>query len=87
MARRKKPRPGEWCEVHWRDAISIATWVDGETVQIEAKCPDIISRGCLIVDNERQIILASTFSPGQLGEVIGIPQGMVLKIKRVEEPK
>jgi len=87
MARRKKPRIGEWCEVHWADAISIATWVDAERVELEARCPDIVSRGCLIVDNDRQIILASTFSPGQVGEVIGIPRGMVLEIKRIEEPK
>ncbi len=87
MARRKKPQPGEWCEVHWRDAISIATWVDTESVQVEALCPDIISRGCLIVSNARQIILASTFSHGQLGEVIGIPKGMVITIKRIEEPE
>ncbi len=87
MPRRRKPRVGDWCIVHWMDAISIATWVDAERVGTEARCPDIISRGCLLVDTARQIILASTFSHGQVGEVIGIPRGMVVKMERTEEPK
>ncbi len=86
-ARRRKPRPGEWCEVHWRDAISIATWVDVENIQEEARVPDMKSRGCLIVDNARQIILASTFGHELLGEVLGIPKGMIIKITRIAEPK
>ncbi len=84
MARRKKVRVGDWVVVHWIDAISNPSWVDLEKLEEEARCPDAISKGCLVVDNERQITLASTFATGQAGEILSIPKGMVVKIVREE---
>ncbi len=84
MARRKKVRVGDWVIVHWIDAISSAEWVDLEKIEEVARCPDIISKGCLIVQNDRQITIASSFSPPSVGEILSIPAGMVVKMIREE---
>ncbi len=81
MTRKKKPR---FVEVHWQDAISIATWVAADNLEKEARTPDIVSRGWLLVENDRQIIIAGTISSSEVGEVIGIPKGMLIKVRTLK---
>ena len=86
MARRKKAQVGDWVIVEWIDAVSTAVWVDIESLEEVAHCPDFISNGRLMVMNDRQIILASTFGTNErgeiseVGEVTGIPIGMITKM-------
>ncbi len=84
MARRKKVRVGDWVVVHWIDAMSTAEWVDLKDLEEKMRCPDFISKGCLVLMNDRQIVLASTFGAGMVGEIAAIPLGMVSKMVRDE---
>ena len=82
---KKHPR---FVEVRWHDTISIATWTTRKDIVTEAKTPAFVSRGWLMIDNERQVTLAATISDqndADIGDVVSIPRGAVLgKIKTLK---
>lgn len=68
-------------EVRWHDTMSISTWVSRKNLLTEAKTPEFISRGWLMIDNKRQVTLAATISDqndDDIGDVVSIPRGAIL---------
>ncbi len=80
---KKRPR---FVEVRWHDAISLATWTSTKDLPSEAKTPECISRGWLMVDDKRQVTLAATISENgdDVGEVVSIPRGMVVSMRTLK---
>lgn len=75
MARREKP-PWKFVELEWVDSTGPAGgWVSEGSLPAAS---DMISRGWLIAETEREIVLAGTYYrvDGQMnfGEVIAIPR-------------
>ena len=76
---RKRPR---FVTVRWTDARSTAEWLDPRVDSL----PEVvgcISRGWLLVDDEKQVTLAATLQieGGEgVGEILSIPRGMVRAI-------
>ena len=69
----------QFVEVIWDDAQSTADWVDRDNLP---KVPRHVTRGWLIKDDDKEIILAATLQMtggDALGEVVNILKGMVVE--------
>lgn len=72
----------KFVEVIWEDALSTSEWVERNALP---KLPLNVTRGWLIHEDDKQIILAATLQLKEgdsLGEVVNILQGMIVA-KRV----
>jgi len=76
-------------EVIWEDAMSTPFWVDRNDLP---KAPKHVTRGWLIHEDDKKIILAGTLQLTEgdaLGEVALILKGMIVskRVMRIKEPK
>ena len=83
---RKKPKISfPFVEVDWEDIVSDDAWVGAENLPEPAK---MHTRAFLVKETTRAIYLAATLDIAQpphvnFGEVITIPKGCVLKMRKV----
>lgn len=78
----------KFVEVIWDDAQSTADWVERNNLP---KVPRHVTRGWLIHEDEKQLILAATLQLKEgdsLGEVVNILKGMVVsrRVMRCKVP-
>lgn len=74
----------KFVEVEWADAVSTADWRSPDNLPRVIPC---ISRGWLVIDDEEQVTLVATMQQmdnGHVGEVVSIPRGMVLRIRKLK---
>ncbi len=78
-----KVKKVKYVQIEWHDAHSVATWRGPDELPHVEPC---ISRGWLLVENSKEVVLASTVQPNgpDVGEIIAIPRGMVKRIRRLK---
>ncbi len=79
----------KYVEVQWDDARSTAVWTGLDELP---KVCRVVTRGWLVQETKKQVVIAGTLQvavegeadDGDVGELIAIPAGTVIKMRRLK---